>query len=261
VKKERCLPGPFKDLVKVLSSFVLFTCGTALAGNQRIRNYDQLLLVRGLAHEVAVTKIALPWGKHGIHIKPDGSVDQSQAWRELRSHGESVKPGMPVEITSIKFRPGKILLAINGGGKTGGHWWDHLQMGMGPDLAPIVSNQETTTPSNGSYITLALPQKHHIPTVGQVQKLLSGALDFHRESPTVLYSPATPPQFKQAIKKHQVVVGMDRDAVLSAKGAPDQKIRKENADGSEEDDWIYGQPPHVLFVVMTDGTVTKVQQY
>lgn len=262
MEKAGCLPGccPRSIAWVVLTVGLVGGC-TALAGNQQVRNYDQLLLVRGLAHEVAVAKIPLPWGRHGIHIRPDGSVDEAQAWKELRSKGESVKPGMPVEITDVKLRPGKLFLAINGGGKTGGHWWDHLQIGMGPDPAPIVSSQQSTTPSNGSYITVALPQKHGTPTVGEVERLLSQALDFHRASPTVLYSPSVPPQFKQAIKKHQVVVGMDRDAVLSAKGTPDRKIRKDNADGSEEEDWIYGQPPHVLFVIMTDGTVTKVHQY
>jgi hypothetical protein len=260
VKKERCLPGRVGNIAAIFLGFGLFGCSIVLAGNQRVRNYNQLLLVQGLSHEVAVAKIPLPWGRHGIQIRSDGSVDQNQAWKELRSKGESVKPGMPVEITDIKFRSGRILFAINGGGKAGGHWYDHLQIGMGPDPAPIVSNQ-STTPSNGSYITLALPKKHQMPTVGQVEQLLSQALDFHRESPTVLYSPTTPPEFKKAIKNHKVMVGMDRDAVLSAKGAPDQKIRKDNADGSEEEDWIYGQPPHVLFVIMTDGTVTKVKQY
>jgi hypothetical protein len=255
------LPGPLRSVVGVLLAFAAtLACSSVLKGRQRIKGYDQLLLVRGLAHEVAVAKIPLPWGRHGIHINSQGSVDQAQAWKELRSKGESVKPGTPVEITGIKFKPGKILFAINGGGKTGGHWYDHLEIGMGPDMAPMVS-QQTTTPSNGSYITLQLPPKNGKPSVIQVKNLLSEALDFHRASPTVLYTPTLPPQFKEAIKKHQVQVGMDRDAVLSAKGAPDRKIRKEKSDGSEEEDWIYGQPPHVLFVIMMDGTVTQVHQY
>jgi hypothetical protein len=260
--KVRCLPGLFRSIAGISLVFTLLASSSVLEGKQKIGRYDELLLVRGLAHEVAVAKIPLPWGRHGIHIRSNGTVDQKAAWKQLREKGESVKPGMPVEITDVKFRSGKILFAINGGGKSGGHWYDHLEIGMGPDLAPMVSSQQsTTTPSNGSYITVSLPRNEPKPTVGEVEKLLSQALDFHRESPTVLYSPAVPPKFKQAIKKHQVEVGMDREAVLSAKGAPDRKIRQENADGSEEEDWIYGQPPHVLFVVMLDGTVTKVHQY
>jgi hypothetical protein len=261
MEKARCLPDGLGSVVRIFLSIALFGCLNASARGRKVQNYDRLLLVRGLAHEIAVAKMPLPWGRHGIHVRADGTVDQEQAWKQLREKGESVKPGMPVEITDIKFRPGKILLAINGGGKSGGHWYDHLQLGMGPVPVPTMSSQQSTTPSNGSYITLSLPRNESAPTVNQVEKLLSQALDFHRESPTVLYSPSVPPKFKQAIKKHQVEIGMDRDAVLSAKGPPDRKIRKDNSDGSEEDDWIYGQPPHVLFVIMTDGTVTQVHQY
>ena len=85
-------------------------------------------------------------------------------------------------------------------------------------------------------------------------------LDFSRHSPTVLYSPEVPPQFKEAIKNHQVIVGMDRDAVLSSKGPPDRKVR-EVRKGVEQEDWIYGLPPHVLFVTFDGDTVINVHQY
>ena len=85
-------------------------------------------------------------------------------------------------------------------------------------------------------------------------------LDFSRRSPTALYSPEVPPKFKEAIKNHQVVVGMDRDAVLSSKGPPDRRVREER-DGVEQEDWIYGTPPHVLFVTFDGDSVIKVQQY
>lgn len=258
MEKARCLP---QSLAGIFLAFILLACTSALEAKEKIQHYDELLLVRGLAHDVAVAKVPLPWGKHGLHIKPDGAIDQTQAWKELREKGESVKPGMPVEITDIKFKAGKILFAINGGGKTGGHWYDHLQIGMGPMPVPAMSSRQSTTPANGAYITLYLPPRDPKPSVSEVEKLLGQALDFSRESPTVLYSPAVPPKFKEAIKKHRVEVGMSRDAVLSSKGTPDRKVRKENPDGSEEEDWIYGQPPHVLFVIMVDGTVAKVRQY
>jgi hypothetical protein len=76
----------------------------------------------------------------------------------------------------------------------------------------------------------------------------------------VLYSPTVPPKFKDAIKKHEVVVGMDRDAVLSSKGAPDRRVR-EVRDGVEQEDWIYGTPPHVLFVTFDGDQVVAVKQY
>jgi hypothetical protein len=53
---------------------------------------------------------------------------------------------------------------------------------------------------------------------------------------------------------------MDRDSVLSSKGAPDRKVREER-DGVEQEDWIYGLPPHVLFITFDGDTVVKVTQY
>jgi hypothetical protein len=53
---------------------------------------------------------------------------------------------------------------------------------------------------------------------------------------------------------------MDRDAVLSAKGSPDRRVR-EVRDGAEQEDWIYGLPPHVLFVTFDGDQVVNVKQY
>jgi hypothetical protein len=75
-----------------------------------------------------------------------------------------------------------------------------------------------------------------------------------------LYSPNVTPEVKKAIQNHQVIVGMDRDAVLSSKGTPDRRVR-EVRNGSEQEDWIYGTPPHVLFVTFDGDQVVGVKQY
>lgn len=244
-----------------LTCLIVLSLAAALGASQDIGRYNKILLIRGLDHEVAVAKIPLPWGKRGIEINRNGQVNQKLAMKELHSRGESVKPGVPVEITDIKFKPGRIQFAINGGGKTGEHWYQHIQFGMGDLDAPMVSRSNLTTPSNGSYVTVLLPPNDANPSVDQMKQLLGSALDFSRRAPTVVYSPAIPPQFKEAIKKHEVVVGMDKASVLSAKGAPDRKVRKDLADGSQEEDWLYGDPPHVLFVIFVNDSVEKTEQY
>jgi hypothetical protein len=97
-------------------------------------------------------------------------------------------------------------------------------------------------------------------TVEQVKQRLGSVLDFERRSPTVLYSPRVPPEIKEAIKKHEVIVGMDRDAVLSSKGPPDRRVR-ELREGVEVEEWIYGLPPHVLFLTFDGDTVVSVRQH
>jgi hypothetical protein len=219
---------------------------------------SRINLIRGLAKEVAVTKVALPRGKHGVYVNPEGKLDESKANSELRANGAAIRPGMPVEITRINFKSQRIVFEINGGGKGGKKWYQRIEVGMGTRTAPVAPQAPVL--AYGSWISLTFPEKVPEVTVPQVKGMLAGVLDFERHSPTVLYSPAIPPKFKEAIKNHRVIVGMDRDAVLSAKGAPDRKVR-EVRDGAEKEDWIYGLPPHVLFVTFDGDTVVGVKEF
>ena len=153
---------------------------------------------------------------------------------------------------------GTMVLELNGGGKKGKKWYQRIEVGMGTTTRPVVPDAPVL--AYGSSITLVLPRKVEETSVEEVKKRLAKVLDFERHSPTVLYSPAVPPEFKEAIKNHQVVIGMDRDAVLSSKGAPERKVREER-EGVEQEDWIYGLPPHVLFVTFEGDRVSKVTQY
>ncbi len=131
---------------------------------------------------------------------------------------------------------------------------------MGTSTAPIAPSQQNNQVANGSYVTLEVPGQVESLTAAQAKQLLASVLDFEHHAPTVLYSPSVPPKIKQAIQKHEVIVGMDRDAVLSAKGPPDRKVR-EVREGAEQEDWIYGFPPHVLYVTFDGDNVVSVRQY
>lgn len=219
-------------------------------------------LIRGLSSEIAVSKVVMPRGKHGIFLDAKGQIDQARAREELKENGPAINPGTPVKITKIDFKAESLTFEINGGGKNGKHWYQHIEIGMGSTTQPISEPQsENQTLAYGSYVTLKFPGRVPDLTVAQTKLLLAPALDFERHSPTVLYSPSEPPKYKEAIKNHQVMVGMDHDAVLSAKGAPDRKVREDQPDGSSKEDWIYGLPPHVLFVTFDGDTVVRVTQY
>lgn len=237
---------------------LLVSAQAASLAREALTRDTRITLIRGLAREIAVTKIALPRGKHGVFLDGKGGLDKSRADAELRANGPAVRPGMPVEITRITFRPDRIVFEINGGGHKGKKWYQRIEVGVGGSTQPIVP--ETQLLVYGSWITLKLSDKNEELTVAQVKQLLAGALDFERHSPTVLYTASVPPKIKEAIKDHRVVVGMDHDAVLSAKGPPDRKVR-EMRDGAEQEDWIYGLPPHVLFVTFDGDTVVTVRQY
>jgi hypothetical protein len=239
-------------------AFVFALVSSPSFAQERISRDSRIELIRGLAHEIAVVKVVLPRGKNGIFLNAQGEVDQGKATSELRQHGPAVRPGMPILITKVKIDSDRIVFEINGGGKKGKKWYQRIQIGVGTATAPIVPDSPTA--AYGSSVTLTFPGKVPELTVAQVKSMLGPVLDFDRHSPTVLYEPSVPPEIKEAIKNHQVIEGMDRDAVLSSKGPPDRKVR-EVRDGVEIEDWIYGLPPHVLFVTFEGDVVVSVRQH
>jgi hypothetical protein len=216
-------------------------------------------IIRGLLREVGVTKYPLPRGKRGVLLDAQGKLDQENAQKELHTNGMAIQAGSPAQITKIEFKSNQIVFEVNGGGKSGKKWYQHIEVGMGTDTAPMGPQGPVNT-AFGSSITLDFGKNMPDLTVPEVKKVLSGALDFERHSPTVLYSPNVTPQVKEAIKNHNVITGMDRDAVLSAKGSPDRRVR-EVRDGVEQENWIYGNPPHVLFITFDGDQVVGVKQY
>jgi len=218
----------------------------------------RIALIRGLVKEIGVNKIPLPRGKKGVFVAYPGTLDKARAQAELRANGLAIKPGMPVEITKINFKSEEIVFEINGGGKKRERWYQHIEIGMGGATQPVTNSAPDL--AFGSFIKLTFSGKVPSLTVPEVKQALGSVLDWERHSPTVLYTPTVPAQFKDAIKNHQVVAGMNRDAVLSSKGPPDRRVR-ETRDGVEQEDWIYGLPPHVLFVTFDGDIVVTAKQY
>jgi len=242
--------------VWLAGAIFLIPAGFSKEGMDRNARID---IIRGLLREVAVTKIPLPRGKKGVRVDGQGKLYQEDALKEIHINGLAMQPGVPAQITKIEFKANQILFELNNGGRSGKKWYQHIEMGVGGTTTPIGPQQQPVT-AFGSSITVDFGKGMTDLTVPQVKKVLSRVLDFERHSPTVLYSPNVTPQIKEAIKNHKVIVGMDRDAVLSAKGTPDRRVR-EVRNGTEQEDWIYGLPPHVLFITFDGDQVVGVKQY
>ena len=260
---SRSTPAGWRFALWVTASAMLLAGSARLmAKEQPLNELGRILLIRGLDREIAVAKVVLPRGKRGLFVNGEGQIDQERARKEIMANGAALQPGIPVEITSIKFKDHAIVFEINNGGKSHKKWYQHIQIGMGGVMQPLDSQAQQNPIAYGSSITLDYPDKK-VPdlSVEQAKKLLSAVLDFHRKLPTELYSPQVPEKFKEAIRKHQVLIGMDRDAVLSAKGTPFRKVRETKPNGEETEDWLYGLPPHVLFVTFSGDNVVSVHQY
>ena len=122
-------------------------------------------LIRGLASEIAVAKVALPRGKKGIYVNDKGQLEKAQADDELKWNGAAIRPGMPGEITKITFKSERIVFEINGGGKSSKKWYQHIEIGVGGSTQPI--SQQPPVLTYGSWITLTFPGK--IPDVSTEQ--------------------------------------------------------------------------------------------
>jgi hypothetical protein len=108
---------------------------------------------------------------------------------------------------------------------------------------------------------LALVFDKDVPakTAEEFLAILKPFLNFEQRSATELYMEKLEPEYRQAIEQQEIIVGMDRDMALLAKGMPDRKVRDFD-DGIETEDWIYGKPPgEVVFATFEDGKIIRVK--
>ncbi len=77
------------------------------------------------------------------------------------------------------------------------------------------------------------------------------------------YADTLPPELKEAIAAHEVLVGMNHRMVLAALGAPENKMREQqsgDANGAKYEEWIYGHVPQTIrFVRFVGDRVTVVE--
>jgi len=93
----------------------------------------------------------------------------------------------------------------------------------------------------------------------QLKDLLRPVFDFNAKSAVEAYLETVPLQAKDAIKNHRVLVGMNREMVIYAKGRPPKKIREKDGE-TDYEDWIYGEPPQdVDFVRLVSDEVVRVE--
>lgn len=215
---------------------------------------------RGLTAEFATAKVTLPNSKKALIIHSNGSYDKSDWDEALRIGGPSARLGDQVQVTKVTIESNKILLEINGGGKHQGHWYDHVEVGMGGNTSPV-DRQQNAGAVAGARIALVFPGP--IPSVksAELRQMLAPVLDFEKHSASQQYVDTLPEPMKKAIKENHAIVGMDKDQVLLAMGRPHNKSRETNKDGDEIEDWVFGEPPgKMTFVRISEGKVIEVHE-
>jgi hypothetical protein len=217
-------------------------------------------LIRTFNSDLVYIRTDFPMGKTGLTLK-NGKISPSgdTLRRQLALWGPSVKPGDRALITKMEMKDNRIHFEINGGPVRKEKWYQHLQVGVGAGEVSPGGGQDPINNPRGSYVDLVFD--HHIPdlTVEQVKDLLWPVFDFDSKSSLDAYLESVPPKVKEAIKNHHVLVGMNREMVIYAKGRPEKKIREKDGE-TEYEDWIYGEPPQdVDFIRVVGDQVVRVE--
>lgn len=219
---------------------------------------ERLEIERGLTAEFATAKVILPRSKKPLVIHSNGQYDRSAWDNALQEGGPAARLGDEIQITRVQIESNKIVFEINGGTKSG-HWYDHVQVGMGGGMSPVATNQNGQA-ANGSHVALVFPGSVPSLKAAQIRQMLSPIFDFEKHSAAEQYVEKLPAPIKKAIKEQRAIQGMDRDQVLLALGKPRNKSRETNADGDELEEWVYGEPPgKMTFVRFDEGKVVKVE--
>jgi len=231
-----------------------------LDNRQNLNDGTKMQLIRVMDAEFVHVRKYFPVGDKSMTIGPDGMVKpgDAQLYRMAQTVGAAAKIGDRVQITNIVFKEKSIYLEINGGPKKKSKWYQHIQVsGMGGSTGGVDPNQAQAT---GSALTLEF--KKHVPemTGTELKQLLSSVLDFSVKSASEVFVDTLPPKIKEAVKRHEVLVGMNHDMVVMAKDRPPQKVREKDDKGKEYEEWIYGAAPQdVVFVRFVGDEVVQVK--
>jgi len=213
------------------------------------------------AELVRVRKIC-PVGFKNMVLTSEGEVkpDDAHLYRMAMTYGAAAKIGDKVQITSVAFKDKAVYIEINGGPKKKSKWYDHISIGgMGGSTGGgnVDPNQGQAT---GTAITLEF--KDHLPELNgqELKQLLQPVLDFTVRTAAEVYVDTLPPKVREAVKHHEILVGMNRDMVIAARERPPQKVREKDEKGNDVEEWIYGAAPQdVVFVRFTGDEVTQVK--
>jgi hypothetical protein len=257
--KPYCFPALVLLLCSCLTAIASGQKSDAAASLPHLSKQTRMDLIRGFDAELVFIRTPFPMGKTGLSVK-DGMVSPKgeDLQRLIAIWGPAVKPGDEARITSVVIKSDRIHFELNGGPIKKQKWYQHIQVGAGGGTTPIAPSDQNANP-RGTYVDLLFD--HYVPdlTPQKFKDLLRPVLDFDSKSALEAYLETVPPKVKEAIQNHQVLVGMNREMLIYAKGRPPKKIREKDGE-IEYEEWIYGEPPRdVDFVRMVGDEVVRVE--
>ena len=224
---------------------------------EKMTPQTRMLVIRSLQSERVFARIMFPQGDKGIKIK-NGVVSPSDMViaQQVSEFGAAAKPGDRCVITDVLVKENEILVDINGGPKKHQKWYQHIEVaGMGGGSTPLPGGPSPQSlDAHGSRVTLEFDKYVPEITGDQVRALLAPVFDFKALTQAEAYEKTLPPKVQEAIKNHQILVGMDKEMVMYAKGRPPKKVRDKDEKGQDYEEWIYGNPPEEVDFVRFKGS-------
>jgi len=226
----------------------------------RISKETRLQVIREFETQLVYARTAFPMGTKGLLLKDGVITPNGEELRQsLTLWGPAVKPGDPAHISIVQIKDDHIHFEINGGPVRKKKWYQRVEL-TGAYGQPVTGGPDDQQSNpHGTFVDLYFDK--HVPemTVPQLRALLYPVLDFNARNKEQAYLDTVPPKVKLAIQAHHVLVGMNQEMVLHAKGKPPRKVRERDGE-TEYEEWIYGEPPaDVDFVRIVGDEVVRVE--
>ncbi len=235
--------------------------GDAISANApRMSKQTRYEIIRDFETQLVYSRAAFPMGTKGLKLKDGVITPNGEELRQaLALWGPALKPGDPSRISFVQIKADHIHLDINGGPVHRKKWYQHIEI-SGANGPPVTGGSDDgQTNPHGSCVDLYFDKYVPEMTAQQLRDLLFPVLDFSAKNKEQAYLETVPPKVKKAILAHHVLVGMNEEMVLHAKGKPPKKVRERDGE-TEYEEWIYGEPPQdVDFVRFVGEEVVRVE--
>ncbi len=226
----------------------------------RMTKQTRFEIIRDFETQLVYARTVFPMGMKGIRLK-DGvtSPNGVELQQDLAIWGPAVRPGDPSRISFIQIKDDHIHFEINGGPVHRQKWYQRIQVSGNGGVPVTGTQQELPANPHGTYLDVYFDKYVPEMTAQQLREVLLPVLDFNARNKEEAYLNTVPPKVKEAIQAHHVLVGMDSEMVLHAKGKAPRKVRERDGE-TEYEEWIYGEPPaDVDFVRIVNDEVVRVE--
>jgi hypothetical protein len=227
---------------------------------QHMSKQTRYQIIHDFETQLVYARTVFPMGTKGIKLK-DGvtTPNGTELQQDLAIWGPAVRPGDPSRISFIQIKDDHIHFEINGGPVRRQKWYQRIQLSGNGGVPVTGTQQELPANPHGTYLDVYFDKYVPEMTAQQLREVLLPVLDFNAKNKEEAYLDTVPPKVKEAIQAHHVLVGMDTEMVLHAKGKAPRKVRERDGE-IEYEEWIYGEPPaDVDFVRIVNDEVVRVE--